>query len=59
MTFRNLPETQGLFKDLFLSPQHTVSQEDPGPLHDLIARFKGQCGKIKSYEPGQLLPNQG
>lgn len=58
-TFRDLPETQRFFKELFLSPRHTVSQEDPGPLHDLVARFKGQGGKIRSYEPAQLLQNQG
>jgi len=57
--FRDLPQTRGLFLDLFLSPRHTESQEDPGPLHDIITRFKAQGGRINSYEPGQRIQVQG
>ncbi len=56
---RDLPQTRKNFQDLFLSPQHTVSQEDPGPLHDIVTRFKSQGGKIKSYMPGQLIQTEG
>ena len=58
-TFRNLTENKELFQELFLSPRHTVSQDDPGPLHDLVARFKSQGGRIKSYRPAQNFQIQG
>lgn len=57
--FRDVPPNQGLFRDLFLSPRHTESQEDPGPIHDIIVRFKAQGGKIEVYKPGQRIQTKG
>lgn len=53
------PKAQKLFQILFPSSLRSATPGNPEPLTTLVAKFKAAGGRIRHYEPQQLITTKG
>lgn len=53
------PKAQKLFQLLFPSSLQSATQDNSEPLTTLVAKFKAAGGRIRHYEPQQLITTKG